>query len=238
MVQEHHARRLHWDLRLEHEGTLASWALPRGVPEHPDENRLAVRTEDHPLDYLEFEGEIPKGEYGAGTMLVWDRGTYKAEKFRDDEVIAKFHGEHMNGRYALFRTRESDWMIHRMDPPADPSYEPLPDGLRPMMARSGNLPPREEQYGFEVKWDGIRTVATIDHGHIDLQGRNFTTSPPATPRSVSWRARSARAASCSTERWWPSTSRDARASSGSSRACTSPRTRPCGGACATSPPPT
>ena len=72
VVQEHHARRLHWDLRVEHEGSLASWALPRGVPEHPDENRLAVRTEDHPLEYLEFEGEIPKGEYGAGTMLVWD----------------------------------------------------------------------------------------------------------------------------------------------------------------------
>ena len=139
MVQEHHARRLHWDLRLEHEGSLASWALPRGVPEHPDENRLAVRTEDHPLEYLEFEGEIPKGEYGAGSMRVWDRGTYTAEKFRDDEVIATFHGERMNGRYALFRTRESDWMIHRMDPPADPSYEPLPDGLRPMFARSGKL---------------------------------------------------------------------------------------------------
>ena len=126
VVQEHHARRLHWDLRLEHDGSLSSWALPRGVPEHPDENRLAVRTEDHPLEYLEFEGEIPKGEYGAGTMLVWDRGTYDAEKFRDDEVIATFHGERLNGRYALFRTRENDWMIHRMDPPADPTYEPFP----------------------------------------------------------------------------------------------------------------
>jgi bifunctional non-homologous end joining protein LigD len=181
VVQEHHARRLHWDLRLEGDGTLASWALPRGVPEHPDENRLAVRTEDHPLEYLEFEGEIPKGEYGAGTMKVWDRGTYEAEKFRDDEVIATFHGERLHGRYALFRTRENDWMIHRMDPPEDPAYEPMPERLRPMLARSGKLPPREEQFGFEVKWDGIRTVAFCDHGHIELQGRNFTDFTPRYP---------------------------------------------------------
>jgi bifunctional non-homologous end joining protein LigD len=175
VVQEHNARRLHWDLRLEREGTLASWALPRGVPEHPDENRLAVRTEDHPLEYLEFHGEIPKGEYGAGTMTIWDRGTYEAEKFREDEVIATFHGERVHGRYALFRTRETDWMIHRMDPPEDPSYEPFPDtGLRPMLARSGDLPPREEQFAFEVKWDGIRTLMFADHGHVELRGRNGT----------------------------------------------------------------
>jgi bifunctional non-homologous end joining protein LigD len=181
VVQEHRARRLHWDLRLEHDGTLVSWALPRGVPAHPDENRLAVRTEDHPLEYLEFEGEIPKGEYGAGTMEVWDRGTFEPEKFRDSEVIATFHGERLRGRYALFRTRDQDWLIHRMDPPEDPGYEPMPDRLQPMLARSGELPRNEEVYGFEIKWDGIRTVVFSDHGHIALQGRNFTDFTPRYP---------------------------------------------------------
>jgi bifunctional non-homologous end joining protein LigD len=174
VVQEHHARRLHWDLRLEHDGALASWALPRGVPDHPDENRLAVRTEDHPLEYLEFEGDIPKGEYGAGTMRVWDTGTFEAEKFRDDEVIATFQGERVRGRYALFSTRGTDWLIHRMDPPEDPAYQPLPERLKPMLARLGRLPRNEDAYGFEVKWDGIRALAFIDHGSLNLQGRNFT----------------------------------------------------------------
>jgi bifunctional non-homologous end joining protein LigD len=181
VIQEHNARRLHWDLRLEHEGVLVSWALPRGVPQHPDENRLAVHTEDHPLEYLDFHGEIPKGEYGAGTMEVWDTGTYAAEKFREGEVIATFHGERMQGRYALFATRGKDWLIHRMDPPADPSYEPMPDKLAPMMARPGKLPRDEAKWGFEVKWDGIRTVAFLDHGHIALQGRNFTDFTPRYP---------------------------------------------------------
>jgi bifunctional non-homologous end joining protein LigD len=181
VVQEHHARRLHWDLRLEHDGALASWALPRGIPVHPDENRLAVHTEDHPLEYLEFEGEIPKGEYGAGTMSVWDAGTYSAEKFRADEVIAVFDGDHVRGRYALFRTRGNDWMIHRMDPPEDPAYEPMPERIPPMLARSGKLPRDEDRYGFEVKWDGIRTIAFCDHGHLYLQGRNFTDFTPRYP---------------------------------------------------------
>jgi bifunctional non-homologous end joining protein LigD len=181
VVQEHHARRLHWDLRLEHEGTLASWALPRGIPAHPAENRLAVRTEDHPLEYLEFEGDIPKGEYGAGEMRIFDDGTYEPEKFRDDEVIATFHGERLRGKYALFRTRGDDWMIHRMDPPEDPGYEPMPDRLQPMLARTGKLPPNEDAYGFEVKWDGIRTVLFADHGHVHLQGRNFTDFSPRYP---------------------------------------------------------
>jgi bifunctional non-homologous end joining protein LigD len=181
VVQEHHARRLHWDLRMEHDGVAVSWALLRGVPAHPDENRLAVHTEDHPLEYLEWEGEIPKGEYGAGTMLVWDSGTYEAEKFRENEVIATFHGERMSGRYAIFQTRGKDWLIHRMDPPEDPGYEPMPDRLKPMLARSGPLPPNEEKWGFEVKWDGIRTVLFCDHGHIELQGRNFSDFTPRYP---------------------------------------------------------
>jgi bifunctional non-homologous end joining protein LigD len=181
VVQEHDARRLHWDLRLEHAGALASWAVPRGIPAHPEENRLAVRTEDHPLEYLEFEGEIPEGEYGAGTMAVWDRGTYEPEKFRDDEVIAVFHGERVSGRYALFRTKGDDWMIHRMDPPEDPAYEPMPERLAPMLARTASLPRKDGGWAYEVKWDGIRALLYADHGHLHLQGRNFTDFTPRYP---------------------------------------------------------
>jgi bifunctional non-homologous end joining protein LigD len=180
VVQEHHARRLHWDLRLERDGALASWAVPRGIPVHPKEDRLAVRTEDHPLKYLEFEGEIPAGNYGAGTMAIWDSGTYEAEKFRDDEVIAVFHGERLNGRYALFRTRGSDWMIHRMDPPV-PGVEPMPERIEPMRATTGDLPQRDGDYAYEIKWDGIRAVAAIDHGHLELTGRNGTDYAPRYP---------------------------------------------------------
>ncbi|MDQ6778226.1 MAG: ATP-dependent DNA ligase, partial [Actinomycetota bacterium] len=116
VVQEHHATRLHWDLRLEHDGALASWAVPNGIPADPADNRLAVHTEDHPLEYLDFHGEIPAGSYGAGTMEIWDSGTYEAEKFRENEVIVRLHGDRVEGRYVLFHTRGRDWMIHRMDP--------------------------------------------------------------------------------------------------------------------------
>ena len=123
VVHEHHARRLHWDLRLERDGVLASWAIPNGIPDDPKHNRKAVHVEDHPLGYLDFHGTIPAGNYGAGEVTVWDHGTYAAEKWRPDEVIVVFDGERLQGRYALFRAGrdEKDWMIHRMDPPADPT---------------------------------------------------------------------------------------------------------------------
>jgi bifunctional non-homologous end joining protein LigD len=174
VVQEHHATNLHWDLRLEHAGVAASWALPKGVPQHPKENRLAVHTEDHPLEYLEFEGEIPKGEYGAGTMGIWDAGTYEAEKFRDDEVILTFSGERVKGRYALFQTNGKNWMIHRMDPPADPEREPMPTkGIKPMMAALSKLPSDDENWAYELKWDGVRAIAYCDAGHLRLESRNL-----------------------------------------------------------------
>src|SRR4051794_30258782 len=90
VVQEHSARSMHWDLRLERDGVLVSWAVPRGIPVDPRRNHLAVRTEDHPLEYLDFHGEIPEGHYGAGTMRIFDRGTYETHKFRDGEVMVTF----------------------------------------------------------------------------------------------------------------------------------------------------
>jgi bifunctional non-homologous end joining protein LigD len=176
VIQEHHARRLHWDLRLERDGALASWAIPNGVPGDPKQNRKAVRTEDHPLEYIDFEGDIPKGEYGAGKMKVWDSGTYECHKWRDDEVIVTFHGERVSGRYALFRAGSDpkDWMIHRMDPPADPEREPMPARVVPMMAKLGELPRAEDRYAFEVKWDGIRAILYSEPGRTRIEGRRLT----------------------------------------------------------------
>jgi bifunctional non-homologous end joining protein LigD len=175
VVQEHHARRLHWDLRLEHEGVAASWAIPNGIPEVPDENRMAVHTEDHPLKYLDWEGDIPAGEYGAGKMRIWDRGTYECEKWTDSKVIVVFHGERLHGRYALFRAgREAkDWMIHRMDPPEDPGREPMPERVVPMMAKLAADPPRGEEWAFEIKWDGVRAIGYSEPGRLHFESRNL-----------------------------------------------------------------
>src|SRR5258708_14589408 len=140
VVQEHHARRLHWDFRLEHDGVMVSWAVPKGIPEDPKVNHLAVHTEDHPISYNEFEGEIPTGNYGAGTVKKWDEGTYEVHEWEPDKVVVTLRGKRVQGRYALFRTRADDWMIHRMDPPQDPDREPMPDGVRPMLAPPGDLP--------------------------------------------------------------------------------------------------
>ena len=187
VVQEHHATRLHWDLRLEHDGALASWAIPNGIPADPADNRLAVRTEDHPLEYLDFHGEIPKGQYGAGTMTIWDHGAYDLHKWEDKKVEVTFHGERLSGRYGLFPIGKggdssNDWMIHRMDPPADPDREPMPERIVPMMARPSDTVPRDEKnWSFEVKWDGVRAIAYVKPGRLRLESRNLNEITDAYP---------------------------------------------------------
>jgi bifunctional non-homologous end joining protein LigD len=192
VVQQHDATRLHWDLRLEREGALASWALPRGVPLDPHDDRTAIRTEDHPLEYLEFHGEIPAGSYGAGTMEIFDAGSYETHEWTDRKVEVTLHGERLAGRYGLFPLRrpargrsEQDeapesgepWMIHRLDPPSDPRRAPLPPHMAPMLARAeapgsaGGLPDDDEQWGYEVKWDGVRALVWSDHGHVRIESR-------------------------------------------------------------------
>ncbi|HEY0391581.1 MAG TPA: DNA ligase D [Solirubrobacterales bacterium] len=174
VVQEHSARRLHWDLRLEHEGVAASWAIPNGIPTDPDQNRKAVHTEDHPLEYLEFEGDIPAGQYGAGTMRIWDRGTYEVHKWEQGKVVFSFAGERLSGRYALFRAgrAEKDWMIHRIDPPSE-ARDPFPESLVPMLAKLAVLPASDDGWAVEVKWDGVRAIAYCQPGRLELQSRNL-----------------------------------------------------------------
>lgn len=179
VIQRHEARRLHHDFRLEHDGVLVSWALPKGVPDDPSRNHLAVMTEDHPLSYASFEGVIPAGEYGAGSVRIWDSGTYTLEKWRDDEVIATLHGAPGGGlggsrRFALFRAGGSaskpQWMIHLMKPP------PRTETYAPMLAETASdaalASLDAEEWAFEMKWDGIRVIAEVDGDRCVLRSRS------------------------------------------------------------------
>ena len=175
VVQEHSARRLHWDLRLEHDGAAASWAIPNGIPTDPEENRKAVHTEDHPLEYLSWEGEIPEGEYGAGTMTVWDSGTYELEKWTEAKVMVEFHGERLRGRYALFRAgkAEKDWMIHRIDPPERERRSRSPSRWCRCWPSWRRCRADDAGWAVEVKWDGVRAIAYCRPGRLELQTRNL-----------------------------------------------------------------
>jgi bifunctional non-homologous end joining protein LigD len=170
VIQEHHARRLHWDFRLERGGVLVSWAVPRGLPRDPKTNHLAVHTEDHPMDYASFAGEIPAGEYGGGKVILWDRGTYETEKWTDREVKVVLHGSRVSGRYVLFQTRDRDWMVHRMDPPADPSWQPLPERVEPMFpVKRSRLPSGAgADWAIEFGWGGMRAFGFVDGGILRL----------------------------------------------------------------------
>jgi bifunctional non-homologous end joining protein LigD len=116
VVHEHRARHLHYDLRIQREGLLKSWAVPKGIPEAGGKKHLAVETEDHPLEYLTFEGTIPEGEYGAGTEAIWDTGTYDTLAWGEGKIELIFHGNRLSGRYVLVRFRrpgKKDWLIFK-----------------------------------------------------------------------------------------------------------------------------
>jgi bifunctional non-homologous end joining protein LigD len=169
VIQQHHARSLHWDVRLERDGVLVSFAVPRGLPRDRHRNNLAKHTEDHPLEYLEFHGEIPAGEYGGGRMTIHDHGTYEADKWRDDEIGVTFHGDRTHGRYVFFQTGGNDWMVRRMDP-AEPGWEAMPEAVEPMLAsRAAGLPADDPDWGYEMRWGGRRTLVLVSGGRVRLQ---------------------------------------------------------------------
>jgi bifunctional non-homologous end joining protein LigD len=164
VVQRHSARRLHYDFRLERDGALMSWALPRGVPLRGGERSLAVHVEDHPLEYATFAGDIPAGQYGAGWVEVWDHGTYEIVKERPDGTLTVIlHGGRLNGEWALVPAKldgeERNWLIIRADKLGAlgkaRAYEP-------MCARPGKRIPAGNGWAFEIAWDGTRALAPME----------------------------------------------------------------------------
>jgi bifunctional non-homologous end joining protein LigD len=172
VVQRHAARRLHYDFRLERAGVLASWAVPKGVPLEVGQRHLAVHVEDHPLDYADFEGEIPKGQYGAGSVERWDAGTYElVEEKRDGGLTVRLYGARLDGVWSLVPAAlggdERNWLLVRKDAPTGARI-----AYRPMLATAAERPPRDEGWLFEVKLDGYRALACVRSGETVLRSRN------------------------------------------------------------------
>jgi bifunctional non-homologous end joining protein LigD len=174
VVQRHDARRLHYDFRLEREGALASWAVPKGVPLEPGQRALAVHVEDHPLDYATFEGEIPKGQYGAGQVEIWDNGTYElVEEKRNGGLTVRLHGKRLEGTWTLVPAHldgdAKNWLLIKKRDEGAPER-----GQReyaPMLATLEQAIPRGAGWTFEVKWDGYRALAYVSQGEVRLTSR-------------------------------------------------------------------
>ena len=173
VVQRHDARRLHYDFRLERDGVLLSWAVPKGVPLEPGTQHLAVHVEDHPLGYATFEGEIPKGEYGAGTVEIWDNGSYElVEEKPNGGMTVRLHGTRLNGEWTLVPAKLSgdpkNWLIvkKKTDEPAR-----KPGRYKPMLATLTEAVPTGDEWLHEVKWDGYRAIVTIAGGEAELTSR-------------------------------------------------------------------
>jgi bifunctional non-homologous end joining protein LigD len=169
VVHRHHASRLHYDLRLEQNGVLKSWAVPKGLPPRPGIMRLAVNVEDHPLEYIKFEGAIPKGEYGGGMMWKFAQGRYQITKEKKSGFYFRLQSREVNAEYRTHHTKENQWLLERVD---NPQTDWLRDPIEPMLARAAAKPPDSEDYVYEVKWDGIRAMISLDEGEIRVHGRN------------------------------------------------------------------
>ena len=164
VVQRHSARRLHYDLRLERDGVLLSWALPRGVPLRAGERALAVHVEDHPFEYATFEGEIPAGQYGAGWVEIWDHGTYElVRERRDGTLTVILHGAKLEGEWALVPAsldgEERNWLIVRAAKDSDIGP---PQTYEPMLPRPAARIPAGDGWTFEIAWDGTRALAPME----------------------------------------------------------------------------
>ncbi|HEU6444117.1 MAG TPA: DNA ligase D [Gaiellaceae bacterium] len=175
VVQRHDARRLHYDFRLERDGALASWAVPKGIPLEAGQRALAVHVEDHPLEYATFEGEIPKGEYGAGQVEIWDRGTYElVEEKRGGGLTVRLHGERLEGLWTLVPAKldgdPKNWLILRK---REDGAAPRPRRrYRPMLATLADEVPKGKEWTHEVKWDGYRAIADVRQSQTTLTSRN------------------------------------------------------------------
>jgi bifunctional non-homologous end joining protein LigD len=176
VVQRHDARRLHYDFRLERGGALASWAVPKGIPREPGQRHLAVHVEDHPLDYAGFEGEIPAGQYGAGTVEIWDRGTYELlEEKKDGGLTVRLAGERLRGTWTLVPAKldgdEKNWLLLRKQDDAEEPVKAKGRQYAPMLATLAPEVPSGDGWVHEVKWDGYRAIARVAGGEATLTSR-------------------------------------------------------------------
>jgi DNA ligase D-like protein (predicted ligase)/DNA ligase D-like protein (predicted polymerase)/DNA ligase D-like protein (predicted 3'-phosphoesterase) len=171
VIHKHRATRLHYDVRLERDGALPSWAVPRGLPTQPGDKRLAVRTEDHPLEYGSFEGTIPEGHYGAGEVRIFDDGWYEAVEWADSKVSFRLHGRRYPGLEFHFVKTRTDWLAFLASNQQAPLI-PSPPAFAPMLAEGGWEPFDDPSWWFEPKFDGIRSVTTMATDATRLVTRN------------------------------------------------------------------
>jgi bifunctional non-homologous end joining protein LigD len=198
VVQRHDARRLHYDFRLELNGALASWAVPKAVPLEPGQRALAVHVEDHPLDYATFEGEIPAGNYGAGTVEIWDTGTFELlEEKRDGGLTVWLHGERLEGTWTLIPAHldgnEKNWLLLKKHDELDRDVR---NDYRAMLATLAEQLPRGDGWSFEIKWDGYRALGYVRNGDAKLVSRNGNDLTARFPEVAAALAKATRSPTC------------------------------------------